>query len=159
MQLPVFVLQTSEEFRRLWEVAVNHTEVFVVKIKSSLFQRKGPLHLMARLRGESFGLVSAMLRLILVGPGQDLVYLILNQHKWTQLWLLAYFVTGPKFLALEGDLALKVVRGSPKTVRGELELAAPDVTCSKASKGASWGKVLCLLVWCPSSSASLAAPR
>lgn len=55
-----------------------------------------------------------------------------------QLWLSSYFVTGPIFLALGGDLALKMVSGSPKTVRGGLELAAPDVTCSEASKGASW---------------------
>lgn len=61
-----------------------------------------------------------------------------------QSWLLGYFLTGPNFLALEGDLALEqvVVSGSPKTVRGELELAAPDMTCSKASKGTSWGSPL-----------------
>lgn len=60
-------------------MAVNYAEVFVVKTKSAPFQRKGPLYLKARLRGQSFGLVSAMLRLILVGLGQDLVYVIINQ--------------------------------------------------------------------------------
>lgn len=62
-------------------MAVNHTEVFVVKIKSAPFQVKGPLHLKARLRGKSFGLVSAVLRLTLVGLGQDLVDVMINQHK------------------------------------------------------------------------------
>lgn len=60
-------------------MAVNNAEVFVVKPNSAPFQRKGPLHLKARFRGESFGLVSAMLRLILVRLGQDLVYVIINQ--------------------------------------------------------------------------------
>lgn len=62
-------------------MAVNHAKVFVVQIKSASFQRKGPLHLRARLRGKSFGLVSAVVRLIQVGLGQDLVYVVINQHK------------------------------------------------------------------------------
>lgn len=67
----MFVLQTNEEFRRLCEVAVNHAKTFVIKIKSALFQRKAPPDFKARPRERIHGLVSAMVRLIAVGLGQD----------------------------------------------------------------------------------------
>lgn len=95
----MFVLQTNEEFRRLWEVAVNHAKTFVIKIK---FFSKVPLDFKARPREKMYGAVSAMVRLIAVGLGQDSLYVMINQYKWTQLLLLGYSLAGAHFWHLEG---------------------------------------------------------
>lgn len=81
MQLPVFILQTNKGFRRLWEGAVNHAKIFVIKIKSALFQRKVPLDFKPRPRQKIYGAVSAAVRLTAVGLGQDSLYVMINQYK------------------------------------------------------------------------------
>ena len=62
-------------------MAVNHAKTFVIKIKSALFQRKVPLDFKARPREKMYGVVSATVRLIAVGLGQDSLYVMINQYK------------------------------------------------------------------------------
>lgn len=45
-----------------------------------------------------------MVRPIAVGLGQDSLYVMINQYKWTQLLLLGYSLAGANFWHLEGIL-------------------------------------------------------
>lgn len=84
------------------EVAMNHAKTFTIKMKFALSWRKAPLDFKARPRKKTYGVVSALLWLIAVHLGQDLLRVMLNQYKPTQLWLLGYSLAGANFGHLEG---------------------------------------------------------
>lgn len=67
------------------EVAVNHAKAFMIKMKFALSRRKAPLDFKARPRKKTYGVVSALLWLIAVHLGQDLLCVMLNRYKPTQL--------------------------------------------------------------------------